>query len=297
MPALTVLAPGTLMTTQDAGRSGYARYGVGPSGPADRRSAALANRLVGNPGDATQLEATFGGFRLRANVTLTIAVTGALVELTVLRGQRRVGAATHSVLTLRPGDELRAGTPSAGLRNYIAVRGGLRSEPVLGSSSTDTLSGLGPRAVTAGQDFELAGSFAGWPVVDLAHWPAQLGRGTADLLLSVILGPRDDWFLAESIRLLFSQRWTVTTQSNRVAIRLDGKEPLTRTIAMELPSEGVLAGAIQVPADGKPIAFLADHPVTGGYPVIGVLDSGSLADAAQLRPGEHLRFEQKVVTW
>ena len=163
----------------------------------------------------------------------------------------------------------------------MAVSGGIDVEPILGSRSTDTLSGLGPPKLTATMTLPI-GALS--PAV--GDLPAPTGKTGEDgnLVLSVRLGPRDDWF---EVAGLFAEAYTVTPLSNRVGCRLAGTA-LTRTQAGELPSEGVVLGAVQVPADGQPLIFLADHPTTGGYPVIGVVDD--VAPLAQARPGTTVRF-------
>ncbi|HLU98892.1 MAG TPA: biotin-dependent carboxyltransferase family protein [Thermobifida alba] len=284
MAALEVLETGVLTTVQDAGRFGHARYGVGRSGAADTVSYALANRLVANPPGAAALEVTLGGLRLRARGGVTVAVTGAPAPLHV-DGR---AAAMNSVLHLDDGSELRMGTPERGLRGYLAVRGGLDVPPVLGSRSTDTLAGLGPARVAPGSVLAVGKPPPELPVVDLAPdaaFPAEEAE------LRVVLGPRDDWFTAEAVHTLLHSVYVVSDRADRVGARLLGP-PLPRARTGELPSEGMVPGALQVPHDGDPVLFLADHPVTGGYPVIAVVVSADLRWAAQARPGTRLRFRR-----
>ena len=278
---LTVLAPGPLTTVQDLGRPLWASIGVTRSGAADRGSAALANRLVGNEAAAAVLEVTAGGLRVRAGRTLLVAVTGAPAPVTV-DGR---AAPFDAPLTLRPGQVLLLGVPPVGLRSYLAVRGGIDVPPVLGSRSTDTLSGLGPAPLRAGDALPV-GSLAGAePVVDVAPVRAP----SAEPVLRVLPGPRRDWLAAGAWTALTSGRWAVTADSDRVGLRLAGTE-LARARTGELPSEGLVPGAVQVPPDGSPVLFLADHPVTGGYPVLAVVVTADLPAAAQLRPGDRVRF-------
>lgn len=279
--ALTVLATGPLTTVQDAGRPGQGALGIGRSGACDRAVYRQANRLVGNPEGAAALEVTFGGLAVRAEADLFVVTTGA----------RCAGPFPHAAPTyLRRGAELRLGPPDTGLRTYLAVRGGIDVPPVLGSRATDVLSGLGPAVVADGDELPVGAPTAPMPGVDLAPVPEIPG---GEMTVTVLPGPRADWFGDAGWTALRGQAWTVTTESNRVGLRLDGA-PLERTRAGELPSEGMLRGALQVPPSGKPVLFLADHPVTGGYPVIGyVADEllGSDVDrCGQLRPGQTLRF-------
>ncbi|SNS70276.1 biotin-dependent carboxyltransferase family protein [Rhodococcoides kyotonense] len=284
MTSIEIVAPGPLCTVQDRGRPGYSSIGVGRSGAADLRSHDTANRLVGNACDAATLEVTMGGLRIRAHGSVVTAVTGADGGITV----NGIPDGMYCTLDLHDGDELSIGTPTSGLRTYIAVRGGIDVDPVLGSRSTDTMSGLGPRPVTAGDTLAVGNELSDWPATDLA--PTSRITGTLDV--SVILGPRADWFADPEV--LFSQDWSVTADSNRVGLRLDGETALERSGTDELPSEGMVSGALQVPPDGKPVLFLADHPVTGGYPVVGVVVSEDLPELGQLRPGDSVRFHVRA---
>jgi biotin-dependent carboxylase-like uncharacterized protein len=278
---LTVLTPGPLATVQDQGRPGWASIGVTRSGADDRSDAGLANRLVGNDPSAAVIEVTAGGLRVRAERTLLVAVTGAPVP--VVAGGR--AAPFAGPLTLPPGAVLALGRPGVGLRSYLAVRGGIEVPPVLGSRSTDTLSGLGPPPLRTGDRLPV-GTLAGdEPLVDVAAVRPPSTRP----VLRVLPGPRRDWLAPAAWTALTAQPWTVTPHSDRVGLRLAGT-PLARLRDGELPSEGLVPGAVQVPPDGAPVLFLADHPVTGGYPVLAVVVTDDLPAAAQLRPGDAVRF-------
>ncbi|WP_222195894.1 biotin-dependent carboxyltransferase family protein [Modestobacter italicus] len=277
--SLTVLATGPLTTVQDLGRPGQAALGIGRSGVCDRASAALANRLLGNPADAAVLEVTFGGLAVRAEADLLVVTTGA----------RCPGAPHAAPVVLRRGQELRLGTPVSGLRTYLAVRGGITVEPVLGSRATDVLAGLGPPVVAAGDVLPVGAPVAPAPGVDLAPVPEP---APGELTVSVLPGPRADWFGDAGWAGLTGQAWSVTSESNRVGLRLDGT-PLERLRTGELPSEGMVRGALQVPPSGLPVLFLADHPVTGGYPVIGYVTDADVDRCAQLRPGQSLRLRSR----
>ncbi|MCW2636524.1 MAG: ahs2 [Blastococcus sp.] len=278
---LTVLAPGPLATVQDLGRPGWASIGVTTSGAADRAAHGLANRLVGNEPAAATVEVTAGGLRVRAGRTLLVAVTGAPVPVSV-DGR---AAPFDAPLTLSAGAELSLGRPAIGLRSYLAVRGGVDVPPVLGSRSTDSLSGLGPPRLTAGDRLPVGTLSAGEPFVDVAPVRPLPARP----VLRVLPGPRRDWLAQEAWALLTSQEWSVTSDSDRVGLRLAGPR-LDRARHDELPSEGLVPGAVQVPPDGAPVLFLSDHPVTGGYPVLAVVTTPDLSLAAQLRPGDSFRF-------
>ncbi|WP_462418421.1 5-oxoprolinase subunit C family protein [Kytococcus sp. Marseille-QA3725] len=275
--SLLVHATGPLTTVQDLGRPGLSDIGVGPSGAADRAAAALANRLVGNEPGAAVLEVTFGGLVVETTRDLVVAVTGAPCP----------GAPMHSTTRLRAGEVLRLGPPSVGLRTYLAVRGGIGVEPVLSSRSTDVLARLGPPAVAEGDELPL-GDERHPDLYGVDHAPARTpASGTVHLPL--VRGPRDDWFGDAGWADLTGRTWTASSRSNRVGLRLEG-DPLQRVHSGELPSEGMTRGAVQVPPSGEPVVFLADHPITGGYPVIGYVRDEAVDLAAQVRPGQAVRF-------
>jgi biotin-dependent carboxylase-like uncharacterized protein len=278
---IEILDPGPLGTVQDLGRPGHGALGVGESGAADRGSLRLANRLVGNPEGVAALELTFGGLRARFVRSAIVAVTGA--PCPIVAGPRAV--AMNGPIDVRAGEELVLGPPTEGLRSYVAVRGGVDVPPVLGSRSTDLLSGIGPPALRPGVRLPIGDAATSWPNVDLAPSHALTGLPT----VRILPGPRTDWFEPSALAVLCSAPYQVTADSNRVGVRLDGSA-LARSVTGELPPEGMVRGALQVPPDGRPILFLADHPVTGGYPVIAVVSDADLDRTAQLRPGDFLRF-------
>ncbi len=280
---LQVLATGALTTVQDLGRPGFAAIGIGASGAADRRSCALANRLVGNQREAAALELTFGGLSVQASGIVLLAVTGAPCTLTT---NRPAGAGMNAPFYLRDGEQLVIGAPSTGLRTYLAVRGGVDVPSVLGSRSTDLLAGLGPDPLAPGDELRVGEQKAAAPGVDLAPVPDPPGE-VVDL--SVVPGPRDDWFVPEALAALTAEPYAVSSDSNRIGMRLEGRE-LVRRRTDELPSEGMVPGALQVPPNGRPTVFLADHPVTGGYPVIAVVVRPDVDRAAQARPGQPVHF-------
>lgn len=281
MSGVTVLATGPLALVQDRGRPGLGGMGVGRSGAADRRSHDLANRLVANDAGAATLEVTLGGLQVRAEADLTVAVTGAPAPAEV--DGTPVGHA--AVLRLRAGQVLTLGPPRSGLRSYLAVRGGVAVPAVLGSRATDVLSGLGPDPLTAGAVLPIGPAPRAVPTVDQAP---VCEPGSGGLVLRARRGPRSDRVHDE----LFGRVWTVSSRSDRIGARLDGP-PLRHVTGLgELPSEGVVRGAVQVPPSGEPVLFLADHPVTGGYPVVAVVVDADVDLAAQARPGQEIRFQE-----
>jgi biotin-dependent carboxylase-like uncharacterized protein len=167
----------------------------------------------------------------------------------------------------------------------VGVSGGITVEPVLGSRSTDLLSGLGPAPLTDGAVLPVGSPTTPHARVDVAPQPAP----PTELVLRVTLGPRDDWFTPDAVRDFTSRAYRVSSASNRIGLRTEGPA-LDRARPGELPSEGMVLGAVQVPPDGRPVVFLADHPTTGGYPVIAVVRTEDLPAAAQAVPGTPVRF-------
>jgi biotin-dependent carboxylase-like uncharacterized protein len=275
--SLSVVDPGPLTTVQDAGRPGFAHLGVPRSGWLDPEAARVANRLVGNGRRRAVLETTVGGVVLRAEEALTVAVTGAEADVRV----NGLAAAFGEAISLVAGAELTVGPARSGVRSYVAVSGGIDVAPVLGSRATDRLSGLGPPPLASGDVLPVGPARPPRPA-DAQRPPV------VDGVLRVAAGPRADW-LSDGVRRLVAHAWTVATDSDRVALRLSGSA-LARARTDELPSEGLVLGAVQVPPDGQPLVFLADHPTTGGYPVVAVVHPDDLWQCAQLRPGDTVSF-------
>jgi biotin-dependent carboxylase-like uncharacterized protein len=279
--ALCVVRAGALTTVQDRGRPGHAHLGVPRSGALDAPAAALVNRLVGNPPEAAVLETTVDGCAVRPRSAVTVAVAGAPCPVTMDGRPAPWGAPVR----VPAGALLDIGPALSGVRGYLGVSGGVAVEPVLGSRSTDLLSGLGPPPLTDGAVLTLGRPAGSHACVDVAPQPGP----PSELVLRVTPGPRDDWFTAEAIRTLLTRAYRVSPASNRVGLRTEGPS-LARAREGELPSEGMVLGAVQVPPDGRPVVFLADHPTTGGYPVIAVVRTADLAAAAQATPGTPIRF-------
>lgn len=281
---LEVVRAGLLTTVQDLGRPGLAHLGVPRSGAADDASHRLANALVGNRASAATLESTLTGVSLRALERVIVAVSGASCPVFV----GGVPAPWGAPVRLAPGQVLDVGDATAGLRSYVAVRGGFDVPPVLGSRSRDVLSGLGPAPLMDGVTLAVGHDVCadvrfGAPRAEPPPTPEVI-------VLPVVLGPRADWLTPGALRALAESTFTVDERSNRVGLRLAGP-PLERSRTGELASEGMVLGAVQVPSDGQPVVFLADHPTTGGYPVVGVVVAESVGAAAQARPGASVRFE------
>lgn len=278
--ALTVLDPGAQLLVEDLGRVGNAASAVSGGGAADQGALRRGNRLLGNPEGAAGIESLMGGARLRSLADQWVCVTGAPGPVSV--GDRAVGH--EDAVWLRAGQELRIGLATLGLRRYLCVRGGVGGLAVLGSRSSDPVSGLGPPplqpgdAVVAGDAEPTDGVSSGMSLYEPAN----------SRPFGLYPGPRADWF-ADGLMGLISSEWTVTGEQDRIGLRIDGPA-LERLRRAELPSEGVLRGAVQVPPSGQPMIFGPDHPTTGGYPVIACVAEADQDRLAQLRPGDRIVF-------
>ncbi len=283
---LTVVSAGPLTLVQDDGRPGLASQGVGPSGAFDRRATHQARALVGDAGRGTAvLEALGGGLALRADGDHALCVTGAVGPLHVDGTPVDHGRP----LRLRAGQLLQVGDPVVGLRTYVAVAGGLDLPSTLGSRSTDVLARLGPDPLADGDVLRVG---TPRPLPDTLPVPPLLTPGTTTV--DVVLGPRDDWFTHAALAGFLGTAWTVSARSDRIGVRLEGA-PLERAVDGELASEPVVRGSVQVTSAGLPVVLGPDHPVTGGYPVVGVVTADGVDRLAQARPGDTVRFRRHRV--
>lgn len=283
--ALQVVDAGPRTTVQDRGRHGQAHLGITGSGALDRPALDLGNRLVGNYPQAAALETTLLGCSVRAlGATVTIAVTGAMCQL------RSDGRALPfgTPVAVRAGAVLTVGPALDGLRSYLAIAGGIAVAQVLGSRSTDTLSGLGPEPLRNGAVLPVGPPQGLTPGVDVVLWNPV----PDPVVLGCTPGPRADWLTGQGMAALMTTTWRVSASTDRIGARLTGPA-LPRLQQGELPSEGIVLGSVQIPADGVPIVFLADHPTTGGYPVVAVVDDGDLWLLAQARPGTAVRLHRR----
>jgi biotin-dependent carboxylase-like uncharacterized protein len=267
---------------QDLGRGGLKHLGVGRSGAADRPSHDLANRLVGNGESIATIE-TCGGLTVRFHRHAIIVVTGASGPLDVRHGPPM---AVNGVAHMPVGSELTLRPPDGGVRYYLAVRGGFEVEPVLGSCSLDTLAGIGPR-LSSGDRIDVGSD----PMSELTA--DFVSRQPLPTLIDVHEGPRRDWFTEQAWATFIGTDFVVSPSGNRIGARLTG-QVLERRETRELPREGLVEGAVQVPPDGQPIVMLADHPVTGGYPVIAVVAKSHIPAVVQARHGTALRFRHSI---
>lgn len=283
---MVVENPGLLTTVQDLGRPGWAHLGVPAAGAVDPVSLRTANRLVGNAADAAALESTLRGPRLSFTGDAVVAVAGAPCRV-LLDGTDLAFGRPHRVAA---GQRLVLGSASAGVRSYLAVAGGVQVPAVLGSRSADTLAGLGPAPLRAGDRlpiglYECTG-------LEARSACALTGHGfDGPVRLRVTLGPRQEFFTPAAVETFVASAYTVTPAADRVGIRLAGPAITRADPGRELLPEGLVTGAIQVPHDGQPILLLTNHSATGGYPVMAVLALVDLPVAAQLRPGASVRFD------
>ena len=300
---------------QDLGRAGLADIGVTGSGVADRAAAALALRCVGGDRRDALIEVLMGGLALRTDRPAVVALTGARTPYVVTGAAGRRHGGSGDVVFLAAGERLELGAPTHGVRTYLAVRGGVQVPPVLGSRSFDSMAGLGPAPLRAGDALTVGDGCAAEEAPETPAAPAAWapgwccltgsgvtgaagGAGEVDgtpLALEVLPGPREDLFDPEAWQVL-ARPSVVEAECDRIGVRLRPASPVRRRDLRELPSEGMVRGAVQVPPDGRPVLFGPDHPVTGGYPVIGVLTEAAADLAAQLRPGERVRLA-RVDRW
>lgn len=289
--ALRIDDPGLLTVVADLGRPGGTRWGVSRSGAMDHATHRAANRLVGNaPGDAGLELVSATGARITAVGELVVAIAGAhgVLEITDVNGLS-YNAPALTPVRLPDAAQLTIAAPSTGVRTYLAVRGGIEAPVVLGSRSTDTLGALGRSPLRPGDLIGVRQPSAHSVVGSPESAPAYPAVGeVVDIALS--LGPDDDLFDDDQVEAFLHGEWTVSSQSDRVGMRLKGTAIHRRDPQREIESQGLIRGAVQVPPHGQPIVFQADHPVTGGYPVIAVVSEADLDVLAQTPPGARLRF-------
>ena len=285
---LRVIEPGLFTTVQDLGRPQAIGAGVPPGGAMDRFAHRAANLMVGNAeGDAT-LECTLTGPHLAVEHSCLVAITGADLDPRI-NGQ---AAPTWTGIFLGQGDHLSFGGRRSGGRAYIAVAGGIEADRWLGSASTNLMAARGGfhgRNLKAGDQVGTARE-ATRPAVSGRHLVESLRPPYGDHMLFAIPGPHVKRLDAEGRGALFGATFKVSREADRMGYRLDG--PRLATSGDELLSFGLAAGAVQVPQGGQPILLMADHQTAGGYPVVATVVSASMPVAAQLVPGDELRFQE-----
>jgi len=282
---IKILEPGAQTTVQDLGRPGQLRYGVPPSGPIDRASFILANRLVGNADTAAGFECTVLGPRFEVQAACAIAVTGADMPLTI----NGAAAPQWTTLVLKAGDVVKLGASRSGVRSYRAFSGGIDVPLVLGSRSTylrGRLGGLEGRALKKEDVIRLLPATI---LVRRRVKPAAIPDLTAAPTIRLVLGPQDDRFTGEGIEALLGGDYEMLPQSDRMGARLRGPRIAHRR-GHDIISDGIALGSIQVPGDGQPIALLVDRQSTGGYTKVATVCSFDIGRLGQVKPGQRLRF-------
>lgn len=283
--ALHIIKPGLLTSVQDLGRYGHQASGVPVAGPMDTFSHRLANQLAGNDTDAATLEITLLGPELIVDANTTMAIAGAPFEVTC--DDRTVPL--NASFGVQRGQRLKFGRIVQGARAYLAVAGGIQTEPVLGSRATHLVSRMGGfngRALTAGDRVPIASESRVRPPRKSAGLTLPTKHRA---MLRVMAGPQAHWFQADALKTISGVSFRISPQSNRMGYRLQGP-PLVRTHEGELISEPLGIGAIQVPSAGEPILLMADRQTAGGYPKIGYVISADLPLAGQLAPGDFVEF-------
>ena len=282
MSHFVVVDPGNLSLIQDLGRSAFAAQGVARAGAADLGSHALAQRLCGNSPHAAGVEVLLGGLRLRAEDSCTLAVTGAPVDV-------RINGEPHGqnhALNVVAGDELSLSRATSGMRVYVAFRGGIEASAVFGSRSRDTLGGIGPEPLAVGDTLTID---------NLAVEPAwfdvvAVRPPTDEIVITLAPGPHDDVLDADGWNTLLHTVWHLDARSDRIGFRLAGSA--LPAPSSDLASFPVIAGCVQLPGNGLPVVLGPDCGVTGGYPVLGIVDQAALNALAQARPGVHIRMRR-----
>ena len=288
---IEIITPGLLTTVQDFGRVGVMKNGFTQNGVMDRFSMRVANRLCGNCDSAPVLEMTVLGITAKFTQDTVICVSGADFDAKINDKPIK----RNKAYKINNGDILSMGAAKSGMRAYLAVAGGIVGEYVFGSASTNlkfTFGGYNGRKLQSGDVLAIGtGAFS---LGDIDKWEIPESEYGNDTELRVVLGPQNDMFTDEDIRLFLSQKYEATAQSDRMGIRLSG-EPLKSKNGMDIISDGIVFGSVQVPNSGEPIILMADHQTTGGYAKIATVISVDLPRASQLSAGNTVRFKSVTV--
>ena len=292
---LEVVDVSGLATIQDSGRTGWRRFGVPSSGPMDAFAFHAANKLVGNNSNCAAIEIGLGDVTLRALRDCVIAVAGDGYDASIYIWDFPLWSSYY----VRAGWTIRLNKLDFGMWGYLAVAGGVQAQLILDSVSTNLrghFGGLEGRQLQVGDILK-----SGTPSRSLNELAARtLPKGACpaygdDPIVDVIMGPQEKYFPAESIATFMSHEYSVSATSDRMGYRLEGAK-LTHRSKVELVSDGLTMGAIQVPSNGQPIVMMADSPTTGGYPKIGTVASADLSLLAQCVPGRSkIRFQETTV--
>jgi antagonist of KipI len=292
--SVIVQRAGFLTSVQDLGRTGFREFGVSSGGALDSFGLRVANLMVDNDEGAAGLEITLGGLQLRFEEKRIVAWCGG--EFDVRIGSTPLPAG-HAGL-VRAGEKLKFGASKVGCRSWLSISGGIYVEPVLSSRSTDlrgNFGGFEGRSLRDGDVLALgARPGSPTPVTGISSWTAPhdwVSPAKREPILRFVRGTDWNRFNASSLQPFTSEAFTVSSDSDRMGVRLEGPE-LKRKDKVDLISEAVAPGTIQVPPSGKPILLLGDCQTIGGYPKIAHVITVDLGLAAQLRAGDHVRFSE-----
>lgn len=288
---IEIITPGLLTTVQDFGRVGVMKNGFTQNGAMDRYSMTVANRLCGNCDSAPILEMTVLGVTARFTQDTVVCVSGA--DFGAKINDKPIKR--NKAYKINNGDILSMGAAKSGMRAYLAVAGGIVGEYVFGSASTNLKFAFGGHFGKKLQSGDVLSIGTGaFPLGEIDKWEIPESEYSKDAQLRVVLGPQNEMFTDEDIRLFLSQEYEVTAQSDRMGIRLSG-EPLKSKNGMDIISDGIVFGSVQVPNSGEPIILMADHQTTGGYAKIATVISVDLPRASQLSAGNTVRFKSVTV--
>lgn len=284
--SIRVIKPGVLTTVQDGGRTGFQAKGFNVSGVMNRRAYRSANFLVGNYTDEAVLEMSMFGGSFTFLESNYIAITGADMSPTV----EGTPAPMYETIFVREGDTLSFGAAKNGMYTYLAVAGGIDVPQVLGSRSTNlkcALGGFHGRKLKAGDILPFQNPVDELGALRVHRLPAEHDNGNTPI--RVVLGPQDDYFTEQGIKTFLSAPYRVTAQTDRMGCKLDGKT-IEYKDKVDIISDGIVFGSIQVPPNGTPIVMLADRQTTGGYAKIATVITVDLPRLVQKKPGDTVHF-------
>lgn len=289
MTTMTVRSSGPLSTVQDAGRFGYMSTGFSPGGAMDSYSMRIANLLVGNRPEEGVIEMTMMGMTVTFDGDAVLALTGA--DMQPFLNEEEEPLPMYTAFQVHKGDVLKMGAAMSGMRSYLAVSGGFKLPFVMGSLSTNLKCGLGGfegRKLKAGDVLPLRETIT-LPLVGSRKTQPE-NNYRRDITVRVVLGPQDDYFTNKGIETFLGTAYTVSGQSDRMGVRLEGAK-IENKNGVDIISDGIATGAVQIPASGTPIIMMADRQTTGGYAKIATVISADLKKMAQAAPGTTVRFE------
>ena len=284
--SIRVIKPGALTTVQDGGRTGFQAKGFNVSGVMDRRAYRLANFLVGNYTDEAVLEMSMFGGSFTFLESNYIAVTGADMGATI----EGVPAPMYETVFVREGDTLSFGAARNGMYTYLAFAGGIDVPQVLGSRSTNlkcALGGFNGRKLKAGDILPFQKPVDELGALRVHRLPNE--RIDGNVPIRVVLGPQDDYFTEQGLKTFLSAPYRVTAQTDRMGCKLDGK-PIEYKDKVDIISDGIVFGSIQVPSQGTPIVMLADRQTTGGHAKIATVITVDLPRLVQKMAGDTVHF-------